>query len=381
MTCVLSIGEFARASGLTAKALRLYDELELLTPAEVDQSNGYRYYAPEQVEEARLVARLRSAGVPLSRIAAIITAPTSGAAANEVLSYWRQVEAERNSAREVITSLVGLLQGQDDTMGNSSALDVSLADLIARLQDQLQGADDLTRVTEARRRARALSDLGDQLVDHYVSEAKRNGASWDGISDALGSIDGGAPQRPTSTAFERFTDLNRHSIVLAQEAARTHRHDRIGTEHLLLGLLSEPRGMAYEVLRAGAGSAQRVRTAIEVAMAPVGETALVGHIAFGPDSKLAIEQALRSSTELGHDWVGTEHTLLGMVRVEDCLAAQILRNLGFTADDLRDTVEAEIDRRLAVNDSEPAESSRSRSATARAAGPRGLGSTPAAPAE
>lgn len=59
MTCVLSIAEFARASGLTAKALRLYDELELLTPAEVDQSNGYRYYAPEQVEQARLVARLR----------------------------------------------------------------------------------------------------------------------------------------------------------------------------------------------------------------------------------------------------------------------------------------------------------------------------------
>ena len=65
MTCVLTIGEFARASGLTAKALRLYDELELLTPAEVDPSNGYRYYAPEQVEQARLVARLRSAGVPL----------------------------------------------------------------------------------------------------------------------------------------------------------------------------------------------------------------------------------------------------------------------------------------------------------------------------
>ena len=59
-----SFGEFARGGGLTAKALRLYDELGLLTPAEVDPSNGYRYYAPEQVEQARLVARLRSAGVP-----------------------------------------------------------------------------------------------------------------------------------------------------------------------------------------------------------------------------------------------------------------------------------------------------------------------------
>jgi len=111
MTCVLSIGEFARASGLTAKALRLYDELELLTPAEVDQSNGYRYYAPEQVEQARLVARLRSAGVPLPRIAAIIGASTPEAAADEVLSYWRHVEADRASARDVITSLVAFLRG------------------------------------------------------------------------------------------------------------------------------------------------------------------------------------------------------------------------------------------------------------------------------
>src|SRR5437764_683235 len=99
MTRVLSIGEFARASGLTAKALRLYDELELLTPAEVDPRNGYRYYSPGQVEQARLVARLRSAEVPLPRIAAIIGASTPAAAAEEVLSYWRHVEAQTASAR------------------------------------------------------------------------------------------------------------------------------------------------------------------------------------------------------------------------------------------------------------------------------------------
>ena len=120
MTNVLTIGEFARASGLTAKALRLYDELELLTPAEVDQGNGYRYYAPEQVEQARLVARLRSAGVPLARIAAITGASTPEAAADEVLSYWRHVEAHTASSREVITSLVALLRGQDNTMSSDT---------------------------------------------------------------------------------------------------------------------------------------------------------------------------------------------------------------------------------------------------------------------
>ena len=98
-----------------------------------------------------------------------------------------------------------------------------------------------------------MSDLGDQLVDHYVSEAKLGGASWSEIGDALGRTHQGARQRHAPNAFERFTDLNRHSIVLAQEAARTHQHELIGTEHLLLGLLSEPQGLAYEVLTARAG--------------------------------------------------------------------------------------------------------------------------------
>lgn len=341
MTGVLSIGEFARASGLTAKALRLYDELELLTPAEVNPANGYRYYAPEQVEQARLVARLRSAEVPLPRIAAIIGAATPAAAADEVLSYWRDVEAQTASAREVITSLVSLLRGQDTTM-NESTLDVSLADLIARLHEELPDADDLVRITEARRRSQSLADLGDQLVDHYVSEAKLGGATWSQISDALG---GTQPGRRSTHAFERFTDLNRHSIVLAQEVAATHRHEHIGSEHLLLGLLGEQRGVAHEVLVAQAVSEQQVRDAIEHALAPDGEQVRHGHIPFTAHSKEAIEQAVRASYDLGHDWVGTEHTLLGLVAVEHSVAAQVLRDLGFTADGLREQVTTALDAR------------------------------------
>lgn len=344
MTCVLSIGEFARASGLTAKALRLYDELELLTPEEVDQNNGYRYYAREQVEQARLVARLRSAGVPLARIAAIITAATPEAAADQVLSYWRHVEADRDSARAVITSLVALLQGQEDPMNRCTTLPITLAGLITRLDALLPDGDHLTPIAEARRHATALSDLGDRLVEHYVSEAKLGGSSWDEISGALGGAGPATPQRRAPHAFERFTDLNRHSIVLAQEAARTHRHELIGTGHLLLGLLSEPRGLAYAVLTAGAGSEEHVRDAIEEALAPAGQAALQGHIPFGQDSAEAIEEALRAASEMGHDWVGTEHTLLGLVRAQESLAAHILRSLGFTCDNLHDTVQAESSR-------------------------------------
>ncbi|GAA3116155.1 DNA-binding transcriptional MerR regulator [Kribbella aluminosa] len=344
---MLSIGEFARASGLTAKALRLYDELDLLTPAAVDQHNGYRYYTDDQVEQARLVARLRSAAVPLPRIAAIIRAATPQAAADEVLSYWRHVETDRASAREVITSLVALLKGQDNTMALPEALNLSLGELIAGVYEDHPDADDLTRIAEARRRARALTDLGEQLVDHYVSEAKLSGASWGEIGDALGVSDKSAERARTSDVFARYTNLNRHCIVLAQEAARTHKHDLIGTEHLLLGLLSEPRGLAYDVLTAHDTSEQQVRDAIETALPAAGEQAIQGHIAFGPDSKESIKETLRAAGELGHDWVGTEHTLLGLIRVKDSGAAQILRGLGFTSDALHETIKAEIAARLA----------------------------------
>jgi serine/threonine protein phosphatase PrpC len=115
---MLTIGEFARATGLTAKALRLYDDLGLLAPADVDAHTGYRRYTPDQVDRARLVARLRSAGVPLKRIATIVELDDREAAAAELLSYWRQVEADTASARQVVATLVSQMRGHDPTMDN-----------------------------------------------------------------------------------------------------------------------------------------------------------------------------------------------------------------------------------------------------------------------
>ncbi|MFF3920095.1 Clp protease N-terminal domain-containing protein [Streptomyces sp. NPDC001852] len=231
-----------------------------------------------------------------------------------------------------------------------SPLNVNLADLIARLDEERPDADDLARISEAQLRALTLSDLGDQLVDHYVGKARQAGASWSEIGDAIGVSKQAAQQRHAPAPFERFTDLNRHSIVLAQEAARTHKHDLIGTEHILLGLLGEARGLAYEVLMAKTESEQRIRDAIEEAMPPAGKKALRGHIAFRSESKEAIQQALRASANLGHDWVGTEHMLLGLIRVKESTAAQILRNLGFTSDELHETVKTEVTKRIAARD-------------------------------
>ncbi|WP_263165846.1 Clp protease N-terminal domain-containing protein [Streptomyces sp. SCSIO ZS0520] len=226
-----------------------------------------------------------------------------------------------------------------------SPLDISLADLIARLDEEFPDADHLARISEAQLRNQTLADLGDQLVDHYVGRAKRAGASWSEVGEAIGVSKQAAQQRHSPAPFDRFTERNRHSIVLAQEAARTHKHDFIGTEHLLLGLLGERQGLAYEVLLAKTGAERRVREAVEAALPPAGKKAPRGHIAFRPESKEAIEQALAAAVDLGHDRVGTEHSLLGLIRVEASPAAGILRELGFTPEELRETVRAEVARR------------------------------------
>ena len=112
---LLSTGEFARASGLTRKALRLYDELGLLLPAKVDPCTGYRYYAPAQLEQARLVAWLRQLGMPLAAIRSVIVLP-SAAAAVEVAAYLRQVEAEAAAKRKLGSFLIRYLSGKDVDM-------------------------------------------------------------------------------------------------------------------------------------------------------------------------------------------------------------------------------------------------------------------------
>jgi serine/threonine protein phosphatase PrpC len=112
---LLTIGDFGRASGLSPKALRLYDDLGLLRPAEVDPGSGYRRYAPEQLDQARLVARLRLIGMPLARIREVCAAVPEARAA-EVLAYWAQVDADHASRRTVVSALVHELETKEQPM-------------------------------------------------------------------------------------------------------------------------------------------------------------------------------------------------------------------------------------------------------------------------
>ncbi|MGW6720989.1 MerR family DNA-binding transcriptional regulator [Streptomyces sp. NPDC054995] len=112
---LVTIGEFARLSRLSAKALRRYDELGLLRPALVDPVNGYRYYDPAQAEGARLVAWLRRIGMPLSRIGRVVTLD-AGAAAVEIRAYWARVEAETAARRDLAMYLVDHLSAEGRAM-------------------------------------------------------------------------------------------------------------------------------------------------------------------------------------------------------------------------------------------------------------------------
>jgi PPM family protein phosphatase len=117
---LLTIGAFARASRLSPKALRLYDDLGLLRPAEVDPSSGYRFYHPDQLERAKLVARLRRLGMPLTRIRMVCDAEPDAAAA-EIAAYWAQVTAETAARQELAGFLVDYLCGRAAAMSEAAS--------------------------------------------------------------------------------------------------------------------------------------------------------------------------------------------------------------------------------------------------------------------
>ena len=131
---MLTIGEFARAARLSPKALRLYDELGLLTPARVDPVSGYRFYEPGQLERARLVAWLRRLGMPLARIRVVCDLPP-GAAAAEVTAFWAQAEADLASRRDLAAALISHLTAKETMMtapGRALAIRYAAASDIGR---------------------------------------------------------------------------------------------------------------------------------------------------------------------------------------------------------------------------------------------------------
>jgi len=228
---MLTIGAFAKACRLSPKALRLYDELDLLRPARVDPETGYRYYAPEQLEQARLVAWLRRLGMPLARIRQVCALPDAEAA-GEIRAYWARVESETATRRELAAFLVDHLSSSISyPRSHSSRKDTTMLEL----------------------RYSALSDIG--LVRPANQDTAYAGARVLAVADGFGA--GGAPA--STAAVEALKYLDRDPLPAGG----------------VLNLLEDAIQGATEAVRDAAGTDGKVGTTLTAALWTGSQLALV----------------------------------------------------------------------------------------------------------
>jgi hypothetical protein len=212
-------------------------------------------------------------------------------------------------------------------------LNVNLRHLIEQIETDLAGQDVLAKVTEAQQRARALTGIGDQLIDHFVAKAREAGTSWSQLGEALGVSKQAAQQRWVPNApFSRFTDRARHVVVLAEGRARELRHGQVDTEHLLLGLIAEEEGFGGRVVIAAAGSREAAEQTV-IASVTQGTGNPPTHVPFTDLSKAVLRATLDEALGMGHNYIGTEHILLGLLKVSEGRAAQILGQIGVSYKD------------------------------------------------
>jgi ATP-dependent Clp protease ATP-binding subunit ClpA len=149
---------------------------------------------------------------------------------------------------------------------------------------------------------------------------------------------GSTPPELEGRMFERFTDRARRVVVLAQEEARLLNHNYIGTEHILLGLIHEGEGVAAKAMESLGISLEAARAQVEEIIGQ-GQSAPTGHIPFTPRAKKVLELSLREALQLGHNYMGTEHIVLGILREGEGVAAQVLAGFGADYAQVREQVQ------------------------------------------
>jgi predicted DNA-binding transcriptional regulator AlpA len=162
--------------------------------------------------------------------------------------------------------------------------------------------------------------------------------------------------RQSSVMFDRFTDRARSSVVKAQQEARLLSHNYIGTEHLLLGLIAIGEGLAFQVLAGFGVGLESVRDEIEQ-MIGRGKSPPQGHIPFTPRAKTALEHAAREALKLGHNYVGTEHVLIGLIGERDGVAWKALERLGLRPGATRKAIMEALQRLVQAQGAGPREQS------------------------
>jgi Clp amino terminal domain, pathogenicity island component len=230
---------------------------------------------------------------------------------------------------------------------------VRLDDLISYVKSQDGTA--LDHVSAAIRVSEHLDELADHLIGHFVDQARKAGASWTEIGQSMGVTKQAAQKRFVPKAaewpvpgdeagwqaaladafrahpFSRFTPRAKHSISAAAEEARERRHDRVTPEHIALGLLHEPEGLAAKAIEAFGVPLDSARDALVAALPPASvDEPVSGRIPFTGGAKKTMELAVRAALKLGHNYIGTEHLLIGLLEDEVASGSGTLTGLGVT---------------------------------------------------
>jgi hypothetical protein len=237
---------------------------------------------------------------------------------------------------------------------------IRLDDLISYVAAQHPDADPLQHLSDAVTTSSTVGAIADHLVGHYVDQARASGASWAEIGECLGVTrqavqkrfvpredSGEDPDFPTGGRLSRFTARARNGVHYARELARERGDSQVSTEHLLLGLLSEPEGLAVRAMIAAGASPDQIREATLGVMQP-GRDRLRsrerGHTPrFGRGAKKTVELSLREALRMGHNYIGTEHILLAILRHGAEPASIVLSASGVTHERAETWLVAEIE--------------------------------------
>lgn len=236
-----------------------------------------------------------------------------------------------------------------------------LDDLITYVTTQHPEGNPLEQLSTAVLVSEHLTEVADHLIGHFVDQARRAGASWTDIGRSMGVTKQAAQKRfvprPDDGSgeqhFGRFTDKARKVVVESQEAARRAGHDYIGTEHLVLGLLAVPDSLAGRAIQACGVELEQIRTATMAALGPPA-AAVPTLIPFNGGAKKTLELTFREALRLGHNYVGTEHILLGLLDDDREPGGALLIGVGVAKDAAEQAVVAELDKlRRLIGDGEP----------------------------
>jgi hypothetical protein len=213
---------------------------------------------------------------------------------------------------------------------------MTLGDLVDMVTSRHPDGDALECLSEAVSVSEQIGGLADQLVGHFVDVARKAGLTWAEIGGVLGVTRQAAQKRFVpkvaalgtldATVYDRFTPRARAVITASAEEARAAGHGYLGTEHIVLGLLSQPEGLAAKYLEQKT-TPEQLRAAMGEALGPRSDT-VPEDLPYTPRGKRAVELSVQEAQRLGHGYVGTEHLLLGVLAEGHGIGAKILLGLG-----------------------------------------------------